>query len=285
MDWKQYETEIFEYFQQQYLDAEITLDAKKIGIYSKVSRQIDVLIEQYVAGNRFTLVIDCKYFNKKVDVKAVESFIGMLEDIGAHKGLLISNKGFSEAAYNRAHFGPSEVELDILNFKDLHLFQSHGAMPYAGENIAIVPAPFGWVIDGQTTSAWLATLYQQGLTLDKAMEKHEFMYIQFWDRETDGDNLDDLLEMQLSRFKENDPDVKVEYLQTIKRQGQRTKLRKATIMNYPTAEFTGFIEFTDFIFFCVMFTPENRERQNIRKLENILELVKAGKVKHEKASK
>jgi hypothetical protein len=34
-----------------------------------------------------------------------------------------------------------------------------------------------------------------------------------------------------------------------------------------------------------MFTPENRERQNIRKLENILELVKAGKVKHEKANK
>jgi hypothetical protein len=285
MNWKQYETEIFEHFQQQYPDAEITLDAKKIGIYSKVSRQIDVLIEQYVAGNRFTLVIDGKFFNKKVDVKAVESFIGMLEDIGAHKGLLISNQGFSEAAYNRAHFGPSEVELDILNFKDLHLFQSHGAMPYAGENIAIVPAPFGWIIDGQTTPAWLATIYQQGLTLDKAMDKSEFMYIQFWDRKAAGDDLDDLLEMQLSRFKENDPDVKIEYLHTIKRQGQRTKLRKAKIKNYPTAEYTGFIEFTDFIFFCVMFTPENRERQNIRKLENILELVKAGKVKHEKANK
>ncbi|GIU52514.1 hypothetical protein TUM4438_45440 [Shewanella sairae] len=285
MNWKQYETEIFEHFQQQYPDAEITLDAKKTGIYSKVSRQIDILIEQYVAGNRFTLVIDGKFFNKKVDVKAVESFIGMLEDIGAHKGLLISNQGFSEAAYNRAHFGPSEVELDILNFKDLHLFQSHGALPYAGENIAIVPAPFGWVIDGQTTPAWLATLYQQGLTLDKAMDKSEFMYIQFWDRKADGDDLDDLLEMQLSSFKENDPHAKIEYLQTIKRQGQRTTLRKAKIKNYPTSEYTGFIEFTDFIFFCVMFTPENRERQNIRKLENILELVKAGKVKHEKANR
>ena len=85
MDWKQYETEIFELFQRQYPDAEITLDAKKSGLYSKVERQIDVLIEQYIAGNRFTLVIDGKYFNKKVDVKAVESFIGMLEDIGAHK--------------------------------------------------------------------------------------------------------------------------------------------------------------------------------------------------------
>ncbi|QTH64265.1 restriction endonuclease [Psychrosphaera ytuae] len=285
MDWKQYETEIFELFHRQYPDAEITLDAKKSGLYSKVERQVDVLIEQYIAGNRFTLVIDGKYFNKKVDVKAVESFIGMLEDIGAHKGLLISNQGFSEAAYNRAHFGPSEVELDILNFKDLHQFQAHGAMPYAGENIALVPAPFGWVIDAQPTPAWLATLYQQGLTIDKAIDKNEFMYIQFWDRKAQGDSLDDLLKLQLSRFEENDPDTKIEYLPTIKRQGQRTCLRKATINNYPSSEFTGFIEFSDFIFFCVMFTPENRERQNIRKLENILKLVKAGKVKHKKATK
>lgn len=285
MNWKQYESEIFEHFKTQYPDAEITLNVRKKGLYSKASRQIDVLIEQYVAGNRFTLIIDGKYFNKKVDVKAVESFIGMLEDLGAHKGLLISNQGFSEAAYNRAHFGPSEVELDILNFKDLHLFQAHEAMPYAGENIAIIPAPFGWVIDGQTTPSWLATLYQQGLTLDKAMDKNEFMYVQFWDRKSNNDNLDDLLEMQLANFKEKDQDAKVEYLPTVKRKDTRMCLRKATIKSYPTSEFTGFIEFPDFIFFCVMFTPENRERQNIRKLENILELVKAGTVRHKKADK
>lgn len=280
MNWKEYETEIFDHFQQQYPDAEIILDAKRIGLFSKVSRQIDVLIEQYIAGNRFTLVIDGKYFNKKVDVKAVESFIGMLEDIGAHKGLLISNQGFSEAAYNRAHFGPSEVELDILNFKDLHLFQAHGAMPYSGENIAIIPAPFGWVIDGQTSPAWLATLYQQGLTIDNAIDKNEFMYVQFWDRKYNNDTLDDLLELQLARFKEKDPEVIVEYLPTIKRKDTQVRLRKATIKSYPSSEFTGFIEFPNFIFFCVMFTPENRERQNIRKLENILELSKAGVVKH-----
>lgn len=280
MNWKEYEAEIFDYFQQLYPDAEINLDAKKIGLFSKVSRQIDVLIEQYIAGNRFTLVIDGKYYNKKVDVKAVESFIGMLEDIGAHKGLLISNQGFSEAAYNRAHFGPSEVELDILNFKDLHLFQAHGAMPYAGENIAIVSAPFGWVIDAHTRPAWLATLYQRGLTIDKAMDENEFMYVQFWDRKPNNDTLDDLLELQLARFKEKDPEVKVEYLPTITRKNTQTRLRKATVKSYPSSEFTGFIEFPNFIFFCVMFTPENRERQNIRKLENILKLVKAGVVKH-----
>ena len=283
MDWKKYESEIYDHFDKQYPDAEITLDALKKGVYSKVDRQIDVLVEQYVAGNRILLVIDGKYFNKKVDVKGVESFIGMLEDIGAHKGLLISKEGFSEAAFNRAHFGPSEVELDILNFEDLHMFQSHGALPYAGGNVAFIPAPFGWVIDGKTSPAWLATLYQQGLTIDKAMNKNEFMYVNFWDRDENKHCLTDLLEIQEGGFKESDPDAIIEYIPTIKRKENNVALRKAIINDYPTAEYTGFVEFPNFIFFCVMFSPENRSRQNIRKLENILESVKAGTIEHKKS--
>lgn len=282
MNWEKYESKIFEHFANQYPDAEITLDAKKLGIYSKVNRQIDVLIEQYIAGNRILIVIDGKYFNKRVDVKAVESFIGMLEDIGAHKGLLISKEGFTKGAYNRAHFGPSEVELDILNFEDLHRFQSHYAMPYAGNNVALVPAPFGWVIDGNTTPAWIATLYQQGSTLDEAINKNEFMYINFWDRVKDKHSLNDLLKIQEGAFKDNAPDALIEYIPTIKRKENKVILRKVIIKNYPAEEYTGFIEFSDFIFFCVMLSPENRSRQNIRKLENILESVKAGFIEQKK---
>jgi hypothetical protein len=52
MDWKQYEKEIFEHLKDQYPEAEITLDAKKVGLYSKVDRQIDILVEQYIAGEQ-----------------------------------------------------------------------------------------------------------------------------------------------------------------------------------------------------------------------------------------
>jgi hypothetical protein len=285
MDWKEYEIEICEHFKAQYSDAEITHNAKRVGLYSKVKRQLDILIEQYVAGNRITIVIDGKYFNKKVDVKCVESFIGMLEDVGAHKGLLISKEGFSEAALNRAYYGPSDVELDILNFEDLHAFQSFGAIPYVGNNGALVPTPFGWVIDGQTTPTWLTAIYQQGFNLEEAMAKFEFMYIQFWDRKKDNHNLEDLLEMQNNGFKELDPNAEIKYIPTIKRSDAKTTLRMAKLCSYPTVEYTGFVEFEDFIFFCVMFSPENRSRQNIRKLENIIEVVKPIKIKHEKANK
>ncbi|MDE1240526.1 restriction endonuclease [Vibrio aestuarianus] len=283
MNWKQYEGEIFEYFKEQYPDAEVSLDAKVSGLYSNVDRQIDILIEQYIAGNRMVIAVDGKYFNKKVDVKCVESYIGMLEDIGAHKGLLISKEGFTEAAYNRAHFGPTEIELDILNFDDLSCFQSHGAIPYAGDNGVLLPSPFGWIVDGQTTPAWLATIYQQGLDLERAMDCCEFMYVKIWDRKKNGESLSDLLSFQEGMLKEQDETCIIEYKPTIRRKGEQVKLRIAQLKNYPSKEYTGFVEFEDFIFFCVMFSPCNRAKRNLRKLENILSSVVPIKIKYAKS--
>ena len=270
MDWKQYEIEISECLKIQYPDAKISLDVRKIGTYSKTERQIDVFVEQCIAGNRIDTVVDGKYWNKKVDVKAVEDFTGMLEDIGAHKGLLVSQKGFSEAAYNRAHFGPSDIELDILNFEELKAFQAHGSIPYAGESAALLSAPFGWIIDGKRNPFGPATIYLQGRTLEEAMTDHEWMYVQFWDRHKEGHDLDDLLKFQEDRFARTDPDYSIEYPQTIKRTDAKTALRIVKLKIYPVAEYTGFIEFSDFIFFCVMFSPENRIKTNVKKLENIL---------------
>jgi hypothetical protein len=283
MNWKEYENEIYEFFAKTYPDAEISHDSKVIGNYSKVKRQVDILITQYVAGNRILIAVDGKYFNKKIDVKCVESFIGMLEDLGAHKGLLISKEGFSEAALNRAYYGPSEVELDILSFEDLHQFQGHGALPYHGNNGALIPAPFGWVIDASSTSSYLASLYPQGSTLEIAMNKSEFMYINFWSRDLDGDTLDSLLDIQEKEFKENFVEPKITFLPTIKRDDARVLLRSVDVDVYPSSEYTGFIEFESFIFMCVLFSPENRSRQNIRKLENVLNLALPFKVSHEKS--
>ncbi len=45
MDWKEYEHEIAEQFRETYPAAQITHDAKIMGKFSKVERQIDLLIE------------------------------------------------------------------------------------------------------------------------------------------------------------------------------------------------------------------------------------------------
>ena len=270
MNWKDYEIEIFEDFKEAYPNAEVSHNVLRKGRYSKVDRQIDILVEDYVAGNRITIVVDGKFYNKNIDVKEVETFISMLEDLDAHKGLLITQKGYSQAAINRAHYGPSDIELDILNFEELKAFQGFGAIPYSGDNGALIPAPFGWIIDAQASPAGLATLYQRGQTLDEAMGRNEFMYVQFWDRRQTNDNLEDLLKLQERNYLEAKLEPKIEYKPTIKRNDAKTKLRIANLKNYPCPEYTGFIEFEDFIFFCVLFSPIELSQKNLKKLENLL---------------
>lgn len=280
MDWKQYEKEIHELFASEYPEAQISHNASVDGALSKVSRQIDVLIEDYVAGNRIRIVVDGKYYSEKIDVKQVDEFIGMLQDVRAHKGLLITSKGYTPAAINRAYNDSIDVEVDILNFEELKQFQGHGAIPYSGNHGVLLGSPFGWVIDATRREGIVASLYQRGLSLEKAAERKEWMYINFWDKLKDSQKLDDLLRIQEANIKEMDSNASIKYLPTIKRDDAEVRLRVAEVTHYPTAEYTGFVSFDDFIFFCVMFTPVELSKMNVRKLENIIRTVRPIKIKH-----
>jgi hypothetical protein len=270
MDWKQYEQEIFEIFRGEYPNSEISLNVFRPGRYSKTDRQCDVLIEDYVAGNRMTIVVDGKYFHSKVDVKDVDSFVGMLEDIGAHKGLLITKVGFTPAALNRAYYGPSDIELDILNFEELQQFQGHGAIPFAGKHGVLLSAPFGWVIDARRTGVWLAVMYQRGVSLEDAIKNKEFMYINFWDKTKSKESLQELLEKQKATLLSDNKSTTITLLPTIRRDDATTVLREVSVPGSAQIEYTGFVEFDEFIFFCVLHTPENVRKRNIRKLENVM---------------
>lgn len=279
MNWSDYENEIFEFFRSTFPDAEIRRNVPVEGRYSKVSRQIDILIEDYIAGNRFRTIVDGKFFSSKIDVKEVECFIGMLNDVEAHKGILITQKGYSKAAINRAHYDQLDLDLDILNFKELKQFQGVAAIPYAGSNAVLIPAPFGWVIDAKRREDFVAALYQRGLTLEDAAIQKEWMYINFWEKSPEAKTLEELTELQDERLREQFRNVKINYLQTIKRTDARVLLRKADIPSYPTPEYTGFIEFKDFIFFAALFTPVELAKRNIRKLEYVMAKVIPGKIK------
>ena len=80
MDWHTYEKEIHEHLSILYPGASIRRDVQLLGQYSEESRQIDVLIEDEIAGFRTRIVVDAKYFARRVDVTHVECFIGLLED-------------------------------------------------------------------------------------------------------------------------------------------------------------------------------------------------------------
>lgn len=278
MTWEEYETEVFELCKIYYPEAIVSKNVKEKGRFSKVNRQIDVLVKQDIGGHTSKIVIDCKLYNKKVDVKAVESFISMVEDLEADKGLLVSEKGYSKAALNRAFYNPKHVELDIFSLKELksHL---HGecAIPYAGENGVLLFAPFGWIVDAKRRLGSVCMLYQRGLTLEEAGAQRELAYINFWDRKADAFNLENLLEHQEEYMYAEREVISIDYLDG----DARTKIRIMNVKHYPGIEVTGFVEFEDFIVFCVWFCLEVSLKRTVSKLNILMKNMLPLKIKQE----
>lgn len=101
---------------QDYEDGVATLLAEKFeghGIVERDARltsrsggrdrQIDILVRLPLADlEEGLMVVDCKRYGTRVDIKDVETFIGLVEDVGAPMGLLVTTQGFTRGAIRRA---------------------------------------------------------------------------------------------------------------------------------------------------------------------------------------
>lgn len=65
-------------------------------------RQIDILITSQIANFDIKTIIECKDYSKKVDVKTIDALHSLLQDVNANKGVVISRKGFTKTAINKA---------------------------------------------------------------------------------------------------------------------------------------------------------------------------------------
>ncbi|NLG39344.1 MAG: restriction endonuclease [Fibrobacter sp.] len=271
MNWQAYEKELFDYFKTSYPDAVITFNAKRIGRYSKRERQIDILVEDTIADYPVSLIVDAKHFRRNVDVKHVESFIAMVEDLEAERGLLITSKGFSTAAINRAYYGPAKIELDIINFSDIKANQALVALPYSGNRTILTMAPIGWVIQPGTSMEFLAALYQRGRTLEEANKNKELIYVNTSPLSDKIQSIDDLLAIQTTNTQKYYGPIRTDIKPgPTRKDNYPTRIRIAYLENVPFIEVIGYIEAEDFIFFFVLITPIELQTKNIRKLEFLL---------------
>jgi hypothetical protein len=86
----------------------VTPNAHIVGKITGVRRQIDVLIEsRHDTDNSRRMIVDAKKKSRKIDVKDVESFRGLMEDVGATHGYLVSSSGYTKAAEKRAQVSVS----------------------------------------------------------------------------------------------------------------------------------------------------------------------------------
>lgn len=114
-NWKEYEDLVCEAMRREHLDLIIERDIHKYGYSTKAQRQIDIAATGKIAGYDILVVIDCKYYSKKLDVNDVGAFKTLLEDVRANLGILVTEKGFSSAAQNLAETCHMKLEIKTLD--------------------------------------------------------------------------------------------------------------------------------------------------------------------------
>ena len=176
-NWQQYEAYIFGALQRRFPDAKVTPNAHVRGLTSGRIRQLDVLVERSLGELDLKIVFDCKCYKRKVTVKEVESFLGMLGDVRVSKGVLVTTKGYTKGAIERVRRESRDVDLQILPPERLSEYQHVGcAWLWKGTVAAIVEAPGGWVVDSESFGSAQFSMYPLGHTRDSARHGAPFLY-------------------------------------------------------------------------------------------------------------
>ncbi len=265
MTWQEYEKEVFKNIADNYPYAEFEFNSKVTGQYSKGKRQCDVIIRQKIKGVEYVTLVDAKYYSKKIDVKAVDSFISMSKDINADFGILVTPIGYSELAYNRAENDTSSILLDILTLKKLKQFQGYYAIPYAGDNGVILSPAFGWIIDATQKFNMVASSFRIGFDFDQAFKEKEFIYFGFWNTVREPLSAKRLLENQVELISEKSQVIESK-IEQFQENSKNLFLRKTITRDYLAVEYACALEYEGFIFFGILISPENRESVNRHKL-------------------
>lgn len=75
------------------------------GLHSGTDHQIDVYWEYRLGGITHKVAIECKNWNKPIDIGVIRNLKGALDDIPGLRGIVVSPEGFQQGAidYARAH--------------------------------------------------------------------------------------------------------------------------------------------------------------------------------------
>ncbi len=101
-EWHRFELLVHAIQSQIAPDAIVTHNVRLPGRLTGAQRQVDVLVAGSVGQFPVNIAIDCKDHSNPVDVNAVESFAGLIQDTGVHKGVMVASNGFTQNAKARA---------------------------------------------------------------------------------------------------------------------------------------------------------------------------------------
>ena len=97
--WKQYQEDVAEFFRSIGLSASTDVTVKG----ARTKHDVDILVVSQHVGYEVTWVVECKYWKRPVNKLHVLGLREIVADIGADRGILLSESGFQSGAIEAAN--------------------------------------------------------------------------------------------------------------------------------------------------------------------------------------
>lgn len=106
--WKQYQEDTADYFRSIGLEAETDVSVKGV----RTSHDVDVFVTSHFDGFDVKWIVECKYWQKPVNKLHVLALREIVTDLGADRGILLSESGFQSGSFEAAEM--TNVQLTSL---------------------------------------------------------------------------------------------------------------------------------------------------------------------------
>jgi len=265
--WKDYEAYVLGFVRRHAPDVTVRRNVGIRGVKSGKLRQIDILVERQIADFKLRIAIDCKCYKRKLSVDDVEQFLGTLNDIRVSKGVLVTAKGYSKTAFQRAQNEARDIELRIVTPDRLSEFQHIGnAFPWREPVGAVVSTPEGWLVDNQPSAASLFTMYPLGQTRESALGSEAFLYGQICLKDADTPTMEAIATRHEENILAKVPTAKFERLRPVVRKSRSGREPEKTLFRvgyihegYRGPEYSLYIDHPKGVLLLVLFCPEGQD--------------------------
>ena len=128
MNWKEYQEAAASYFRELGLEAETDVTVQGV----RTSHDVDVLVKSHHVGFDITWVVECKHWKEKVSKLHVLGLREIVTEVGADRGILLSESGFQSGAIEASNLtnvrltsleemrGTAKAEIFAMRLRELY---------------------------------------------------------------------------------------------------------------------------------------------------------------------
>jgi len=111
--WREYQEQVAQYFRDLGMNAEV--EAKVKGV--RAEHEIDVWVAFQINEIEQRWVIECKHYNgTRVSKDKFLTLLSIMDDVGGHVGMILSETGFQSGARNAAH----KTNIELTSLEELY---------------------------------------------------------------------------------------------------------------------------------------------------------------------